>query len=363
MTNFPLAGLSAVDFGGVRTAFLGRMLADLGADVCLAARTNHNAPESGGPDVAAYNAVFGVGKRRIDAALCTPGATDVILCGELTDIPGLDDIDSWLSEHGRSIVVSLTPFGATGPFRDRPSSDLVNIAMSGYLHMTGRADGPPLKSSAPFLSWRHACNHALAGVLLAIRHRRKTGQGSHVDVAARETGLWMLTHTYQYWDMQHINLARKGAARDVGKAGASIPSVYECKDGLIVWMVLGGRLAQGSLDKLVDWMAAERMAPDWLLAVDWLTLDLSALTSVEAFMEPFALFFRTKTADELLARAIEDGFMLAPAYQMDELLHDPQLEARGAWVTATIDGMKVHIPASPGRFEGFEWRPQVVGLG
>ena len=169
--------------------------------------------------------------------------------------------------------------------------------------------------------------------------------------------MWMLTHTYQYWDMQQVNLARKGSARDVGKAGASVPSVYACKDGVVVWMVLGGRLAQGSLDKLVAWMAAEDMAPDWLREVDWMTLELSALPSVEAFVEPFAAFFRTKTADELLARAIRDGFMLAPAYPMEKLLDDPQLAARGAWAPAVVDGTPVRIPAAPGRFDGFDWGP------
>ena len=173
MTHFPLGGLTVVDYGGVRTALLGRMLADLGADVCLpqasasAGREGHDAP-----DVVAYDAAFGVGKRRAEVDRST---ADLILCGDLAEAPGLGEIDSWLERNPRSIVVSVTPFGATGPFRDRPSSDLVNIAMSGYLHMTGRADGPPLKSSAPFLSWRHACNHALIGALLAIRQRRESG--------------------------------------------------------------------------------------------------------------------------------------------------------------------------------------------
>jgi crotonobetainyl-CoA:carnitine CoA-transferase CaiB-like acyl-CoA transferase len=337
------------------------MLADLGADVCVPAPAGDDAVDERAADVAAYDSVFGIGKRQAPAGACDPGTADIILCGDLAEVTGLVDVDSWIEQHPRSIVVSVTPFGATGPFRNRPSSDLVNIAMSGYLHMTGREDGPPLKSSAPFLSWRHACNHALAGVLLAIRHRRQTGRGTHVDVAARETGLWMLTHTYQYWDMQHINLARKGSARDVGRAGASVPSVYACKDGVIVWVVLGGRLAQGSLDKLVDWMASEGMAPDWLRAVNWMTLDLSALESVEAFVAPFAAFFRTKTADELLARAIRDGFMLAPAYQMEKLLDDPQLEARGAWALAVVDGTEVRVPAAPGRFDGFAWGPRAEG--
>src|SRR5438477_238233 len=76
--------------------------------------------------------------------------------------------------------------------------------------------GGPIKPSAPYQTWFHAGTQAAAATLLALRQRRRTGHGAHVDQAMRDTGIWMLTHTYQFWDMLGVNLTRQGASRDMG---------------------------------------------------------------------------------------------------------------------------------------------------
>ena len=359
MSAFPLDGLTVIDCGGDATALLGRMLSNLGARVGLLQRAVDLDAGLPPDDVGCYRAAFRLGKSPVEledlSQAC--GAADIVLASHLSDFPQLGALAAWSSRFPHAILVTITPFGTSGPLADRASSDLVNMAMSGYLNMTGPDGGPPLKPSAPFLSWRHASNHGLAGLLLALRHRRLTGVATHVDVAARDTGLWMLTHTYQYWDMARVNLRRKGSARDVGKPGNHVPSLYQCADGLVVWMLLSGRLAQGSLDKLVNWMRAEGKAPDWLLGVDWLTLDLTAVPDITSFMAPFANFFLTKTKLELLDRAIADGYMIAPVCSVEELLKDPQLAARGIWCEARWDEIGVRLPAAPVVFRSLQWRP------
>ncbi|MEO9255359.1 MAG: CoA transferase, partial [Tepidiformaceae bacterium] len=202
----PLAGLSVVDAGDDATALLGRMLSDLGATVRLVGPKDPIGEALN--DVDSYRGAFAVGKSTLERVelLRACHDADVVLAGNLAKFPELGAASDWPSRFPGTILVSITPFGTSGPMSHRASSDLVNMAMSGYLNMTGPEGGPPLKPSAPLLSWRHACNHALVGLLLAIRQRRLTGQATHVDVAARDTGLWMLTHTYQYWDMEQINL-------------------------------------------------------------------------------------------------------------------------------------------------------------
>ncbi|MCL6507081.1 MAG: CoA transferase [Bryobacteraceae bacterium] len=100
--------------------------------------------------------------------------------------------------------------------------------------------------------------HAVGATLLALRLRRRTGQGAHVDQAMRDTGLWMLTHTYQFWDMMGINLTRHGAQRDVGGA-VRLPHVYRCKDGYVVWMFQTGQRGK-TTRTLVEWMAEQGAA-------------------------------------------------------------------------------------------------------
>ena len=349
----PLGGLAVVDCGAEATAFLGRMLADLGANVVVPADADPWPVESDGPDVRAFRDAAGVGKTlSAEATADLIPRADVVLLGQRA--AGTTIVEELRRDHPALVVATVTAFGTTGPDAGRPASDLTALARSAYLHMTGPGDGPPLKPSVPFVTWRHACNHGLVGVVLALRRRRIEGVGSHVDIAARDTGLWMLTHTYQYWDMERVNLRRKGADRDVGKAGVRIPSVYPCKDGTIIWMLLSGQLGKGSIDRLVDWMADEGHATEELRSIDWGTLHLESIPDIHAFMEPFARFFLTKTRTELLERAIVDGFMIAPVANMEDLLEDPQLEFREAW--AEIDGAR--LPKAPLGATNLAWGPR-----
>jgi benzylsuccinate CoA-transferase BbsE subunit len=352
----PLRGLRVVELGGDVSAYLGRMLADLGADVAVpaaslpAAETPSDAPGY-------YRVTFAAGKRGLaDDALDQAGrAADIVVADSVAAAGGRERVARWTEERSGQILVLLTPFGADGPYADRPSSDLVNIAMGGYLYMTGPLGGVPLKATAPFISYRHACNHALGALLLALRRRRLTGAGAVIDQAIRQTGMWMLTHTYQYWEHERVNLVRKGADRDAGSATIRLPSLYHCKDGLIVWMLLSGRLGSGSMDKLVAWMAEDGMAPEWLQQTDWLTLEFTSLDHAARYLELFAAFLLTKTRQELLERAIRDGFMLAPVNPIADLLTDPQLEARGAWQPFELAGQSYRLPRAPVQIGGVDW--------
>lgn len=351
-----LTGLTVVDAGAEATAFLGRMLADLGARVVVPGDAEPWPAELDGPDVRAFRDATALGKTlSIETTAEILPSAGVLLVGQR--VAGAAHVIEGLQRTYPSLVIaSVTAFGVSGPDASRPASDLTALAQSAYLHMTGPEDGPPLKPSVPFVTWRHACNHGLVGLLLALRRRRLGGVGSHVDIAARDTGLWMLTHTYQYWDMERVNLRRKGASRDVGKAGVRIPSVYPCKDGTIIWMILSGQLGKGSIDRLVEWMATEGHASEALRAIDWETLQLETIPDIDAFMAPFARFFLTKTRNELLERAIVDGFMIAPVADMEDLLDDPQLAFRGSW--SEVDG--VRLPRAPLQATNLVWGPDTA---
>lgn len=333
------------------------MLADLGADVAEY-DPGDGWPAESGADVRAYRDAFGVGKRRVaDVSGDLLASADIVICRDGREVPGLTGEGDFAHRFPRLILVTLSAFGATGPDAGRPASDLVSVARSGYLHMTGPDDGPPIKPSIPFFSWRFGSIHGLPGVLLALRRRRLTGKGGHVDIAARDVGLWMLTHTYQYWDMERVNLRRKGADRDVGRAGVRIPSLFECKDGTIIWILLSGQLGKGSVDRLVAWMAEDGLAPDWLQAIDWHTLRLEEIPDLAAFMQPFRDFFVTKTRVELLERAIRDGFMIAPVNDIGDLLGDPQLVARDAWAHRQLDDGDRILTRAPFKSTGITWNP------
>ncbi|MBI4202773.1 MAG: CoA transferase [Chloroflexi bacterium] len=85
------------------------------------------------------------------------------------------------------VMVSITPFGQTGPWKDRKTSDLVNLALGGPLWSCGYDDHsiPPMRPY-PDASYHLASHYAFIGAMAALVQRQSTGRGQHVDVSCHE---------------------------------------------------------------------------------------------------------------------------------------------------------------------------------
>ena len=378
----PLGHVRVVALPGLATLFLGKWLADLGADVIRVEPPGGDpdrclgpfAKDSIGQDASLVWANYATGSRSVTADLTSADgralarrliSTADVLLEAFT--PGtLDAFDLGFAalqgENPKLIQVSLSSFGQCGPWSDKLSSDLVNLALSGYMHMTGRPDGPPLKPSAPYQSFLHAANHGLLATLIALRQVRKTGSGVQIDVSARETGIWMLTHTYQHYDFAKVNLKRQGAARDMGSA-VRIRSVFSTLDGYVVWLFQTGPSNAAALRRLVALMDEAGSAPDWLHEVQWEDVDLRTLDgdSRERYDHVFRTFFETQSKATLFAWALEHRVMLAPVQTIADVMADPQLQARKAWTTLPTESSSVpetRVPAAPVHMSGARWFPR-----
>src|SRR4030043_481890 len=80
------------------------------------------------------------------------------------------------------IMVSISPFGQTGPYRDYKSGDLVSTAMGGMAYCTGEVDRPPVRISLD-QTYPQASVHAAAGLLIALNQRARPARGQWVDVS------------------------------------------------------------------------------------------------------------------------------------------------------------------------------------
>lgn len=88
-----------------------------------------------------------------------------------------------LRERNRRLVYcSITAFGPSGPWRDRPGVDGVVQAMSGLMSVTGTREGEPVKVGVPAADMTSAF-HAVQGILLALLARERTGEGQHVSIS------------------------------------------------------------------------------------------------------------------------------------------------------------------------------------
>lgn len=88
------------------------------------------------------------------------------------------------------IYVSVSAFGQTGPYSDRPGYDIIAQAMSGVMSITGEAGGPPIKSGLALGDLVGGLN-AFASAMTALYYWKETGIGQHVDISLVHSLIWL----------------------------------------------------------------------------------------------------------------------------------------------------------------------------
>ncbi|MFA4837350.1 MAG: CaiB/BaiF CoA-transferase family protein, partial [Dehalococcoidia bacterium] len=226
------------------------------------------------------------------------------------------------------ILVSITPFGQTGPYRDYKSSDIVAMAMGGLMYVTGDSDRPPVRVSVE-QSHLHAGAQAAIGALLALHHRALTGLGQTVDVSIQESVIPTVPEVISYWQFDKYKIQRSGPYVFRGEAWQR--ATWPCKDGQIGMRILTGVYAK-AITPLVEWMEEEGLAGN-LKDVKWDEIDVSQVTQedYDSWEDQFTTFFLCHTKEELYREAIKRGIHLLPAYAPDELVNDKQLASRSYW--------------------------------
>ena len=242
-----LKGFRALDLTDLSGQLCGRLLADLGMEVIKIE------PPSGDPvrnlapfvksaDGKALSTAFahlnaGKASKVLDLNSDTGRAAfrelvksaDVVIesfqPGEL-DAKGLGYKD--LSAINPGIVMaSVTAFGQTGPKRNYIYNDLVALAESGFLYISGDPSLAPCKPPET-QAYYFASLFATAGLLAALYRRERTGQGDHIDASMQET-LATQEHIIRLWANEKQILKRAGSQH-----GSVAPAkIFQCKDGFV----------------------------------------------------------------------------------------------------------------------------------
>lgn len=206
MTKCPtaLAGIRVLDVTQVMAGpFCGMVLADLGADVVKieppSGDSTRQMPGFIGTDSPSFNAV-NRGKRSIAIDLKIREGRDAVeRLARSTDIlienyrPGvMDALGLGYAALARIqpglIYASISGYGQTGPDRAKGGFDLMAQGVAGIMSVTGEPGGPPVKAGVPVTDLAAAL-FALVGVLAALEHRRRTGQGQRVDTSLVDAGV------------------------------------------------------------------------------------------------------------------------------------------------------------------------------
>ena len=129
-------------------------------------------------------------------------------------------------------------------------------------------------------------------------------------------------------------MRRSGIYRmGISLTGARLEHTWKCKDGFIVFLVLGGIPGVGTNQALVEWMDEEGIADDFVKSIDWKTFDIVTVTPEDyrRIREPISKLFLNHTKAELYEEAVKRRIMLAPFSTVKDLFSDPQLQSRDFW--------------------------------
>jgi crotonobetainyl-CoA:carnitine CoA-transferase CaiB-like acyl-CoA transferase len=249
------------------------------------------------------------------------------------------------------ILASITPFGQKGPYSSFKASDLVIMGMAGELFLTGDSDRRPLNIRMP-QACLHAGADAAVGCMLAHQHRRKAGEGQHVDISMQQSAAWFLAQTVPHWEIDRVILGRVGTFRTSSR-GTLQRQVWPCKDGFVFFFMIGGQQGAKTCRQLVKWMQEEGMASDFLLNYEWEQFDMASATQelIDKISRPIAEFFKTRTKKQALDAATSQNISICPLMSMQDLLDDPNLAARRFWMPIEHPELNATIPY-PGRFAG-----------
>jgi len=226
------------------------------------------------------------------------------------------------------IVVSISPFGQTGPYKDYLASDLVGMGFGGFMYVTGDPDRAPLRVGFPHF-YLHGSAAGATAAMLAHAQRCHTGLGQHVDVSCQEAVARALANAPPGYVVERAIIVRQGSYRQTGNA-TFMRITWPCKDGFVNFQFSGGASSGQSVNNFVRWMADEGMGDAYMEGLDFKTLGYGTVTKemLDRIVPPVAHFLMQHTKQQLFEGAIERRVLLFPVASLQDIRENPQLDAR-----------------------------------
>ena len=333
-----------LDLTGPEAVFCGKLLADYGADVVKVEPpggdpTRNKAPFIGdevGIDRSSYFLFYNTNKRSVTIDIDTPKGQELFKkLAKTADVliesfpvghmesKGLG-FDSLNAINPSLVMASVTPFGQTGPWSGYQSSDLISLAASGFMQITGDPDGPPLRQGNEQSHFPGA-QYAAAAIMGALFYRdMQGGGGQYIDVSQQEA---MIT----YYTDAHPALAWMQRGENVTRVGTNstlvIPlGAYPSSDG---W-ISAGIITPREWENLSQWMY-EVTGNEEILNDDYKggNQDRAPFNDI---ITALVIDFTTRfTSEELFHQGQERNLVFIPVNTVSDLLVDPQLEASNFW--------------------------------
>jgi crotonobetainyl-CoA:carnitine CoA-transferase CaiB-like acyl-CoA transferase len=377
----PLSHIKVLDLSRVLAApWTGQNLGDLGAEVIKVERPQKGddsrafgppwLKDADGKDTteSAYFLAANRGKKSIAVDLSKPAGQDVVRrlatrCDVLLENYKFGDLaryglgyDDLKTIHPRLIYCSVTGFGHTGPYRERPGYDFMIQGMGGLMSITGERDalpgGGPQRVGVPIVDIMTGMYASIA-VCAALAHREKSGIGQHLDLALLDTQVAFLAN-------QAMNYLASGEVP--GRLGNSHPNIvpyqtFNTRDGAIILACGNDNL----FSRFCEVAGCQHLAQDPLFATNGKRVENRA-----GLVPLLVEIFMKRTTHEWVEALETAGVPNGPINDIQQVFEEPQVIARGMKVELEhpLAG-KVPLVASPMRFSAtpleFKAPPPTLG--
>ena len=356
-----LSGLKVLELGQlIAGPFAAKTLADFGAEVIKI-----EPPDNGDPlrkwrmlkdGTSVWWQVQSRNKRSLALDLRTPEGQDLVrqLASEADVLienfrPGA--LEGWglspevlMASNPRLIVLRISGYGQTGPYRNRPGFGVIGEAMGGLRHLTAEPGRVPVRVGVSIGDTLSAL-HGVIGILLALQHRHTTGQGQVIDVALYEA-------VFNCMESLLPEYSAFGAVRE--PAGSALPGIaptnaYLCQDGAYALVAGNG---DSIFKRLMVLIERTDLANDPALADNAgrvaRVAELDAAIGAWTAQHPVA-----EVLEALDKAAVPAGRI----YTVADIAADPHYQARGMLQavamddgsTLTVPGIVPKLSATPGQ--------------
>jgi formyl-CoA transferase len=344
-----LSGLKVLELGQlIAGPFAAKTLADFGAEVIKI-----EPPQSGDAlrkwrmlkdGTSLWWQVQSRNKRSVALDLRTPEGQDLVrqLAAEADVLvenfrPGA--LEAWglspddlRARNPRLIVLRISGYGQTGPYRNRPGFGVIGEAMGGLRHLTAEPGRVPVRVGVSMGDTLSAL-HGVIGILLALQHRHATGQGQVIDVALYEA-------VFNCMESLLPEYSAFGAVR--GPAGSALPGIaptnaYLCQDGAYA-------LIAGNGDSIFKRLMALIGRPD--LADDAALADNAGrVARVEELDAAIAAWTAQHPVQAVLDALAQASVPAGKIYTVADMAADPHYQAREMLQEIGLDdGSSLRVP-------------------
>jgi formyl-CoA transferase len=349
MTPQALQGLKVIELGQlIAGPFAGRTLADFGAEVIKI-----EPPGQGDPlrkwrllqrGTSVWWQVQSRNKQSVALDLRRPEGQEIVrLLARDADVlienfkPGVMEGWGlgWEALHAlnpRLIMLRISGYGQSGPYRDKPGFGVVAEAMGGLRHLTGEPGRVPVRAGIS-IGDTLASLHGVIGVLLALQHRHRSGEGQCIDVALYEAVFnCMESLLPEYSAFGHVRQPSGSMLPGIAPSNA-----YPTQDGSYVLIAGNG---DSIYKRLMHAIGRDDLGQDPQLAT-----NEGRAKQQREIDEAIAAWTRTQSAAQVLAMLDAAQVPGGRIYTIEDIARDPQYAARGMIQRITTrDGDALDVP-------------------